>query len=73
VLLHGRPMWGGRWIDRGYVERLQESFRVLAPDLLGHGNSDKPHDPAAYGNPGIAADVLAVLDAESVDTAHVRG
>jgi pimeloyl-ACP methyl ester carboxylesterase len=73
VLLHGYPMWGGRWIDRGYVDRLQQRFRVIVPDLLGHGESDKPHDPAAYGNPNIAADVRAVLDAEGVGAAHVWG
>jgi len=73
VLLHGYPMWGGRWIDRGYVDRLQHRFRVIVPDLLGHGESDKPHDPAAYGNPSVAAGVLAVLDSERVGVAHVWG
>lgn len=73
VLLHGHPMWGDRWADRGYVERLQDRFRLIVPDLLGHGDSDKPHDPAAYGNPNIAADVLAILDAEGVHAAHLWG
>jgi pimeloyl-ACP methyl ester carboxylesterase len=73
VLLHGHPMWGGRWLDRGYVERLQDRFRLLVPDLLGHGDSDKPSEAAAYGNPNIAADVLAILDAEGVGAAHVWG
>lgn len=73
VLLHGHPMWGGRWADRGYVAGLQDRFRVIIPDLLGHGDSDKPHDPAAYGDPNIAADVLAVLDAEQTGAAHVWG
>lgn len=73
VLLHGHPMWGGRWVDRGYVAALQDRFRVIVPDLLGHGDSDKPHDTAAYGDPNIAADVLAVLDREQADSAHVWG
>lgn len=73
VLLHGHPMWGDRWIDRGYVDGLQDLFRLIVPDLLGHGDSDKPHDPAAYGNPNIAADVVAILDAEGVDAAHLWG
>lgn len=73
VLLHGHPMWGDRWIDTGYVARLQDTFRVIVPDLLGHGDSDKPHDPDAYGNPNIAADVLAILDAEDVRAAHLWG
>jgi pimeloyl-ACP methyl ester carboxylesterase len=73
VLLHGFPMWGDRWIDRGYVDRLQQRFRVIVPDLLGHGQSDKPHDPAAYGNSNVAADVRAVLDSEGISAAHVWG
>ncbi len=73
VLLHGYSMWGGRWVDRGYVSGLQDRFRVIVPDLLGHGDSDKPHDPAAYGNPNIATDVLAVLNAEGVNSAHLWG
>ena len=73
VLLHGHPMWGGRWVDRGYVAGLQDRFRLIVPDLLGHGDSDKPHDPGAYGDPHIAADVLAVLDRERTEAAHVWG
>jgi pimeloyl-ACP methyl ester carboxylesterase len=73
VLLHGHPMWGGRWVDRGYVAGLQDRFRVIVPDLLGHGDSDKPHEPAAYGDPRIAADVLAVMEREGAKQAHVWG
>ncbi len=73
LLIHGHPMWGDRWADRGYVQRLQERFRVMVPDLLGHGGSDKPRDPEAYGSPGIAADMVAILDAEGVGAAHVWG
>lgn len=73
LLLHGHPMWGDRWVDRGYVGGLQERFRVIVPDLLGHGRSDKPDDPAAYGNPNIADDVVAILDSEAVVAAHLWG
>jgi len=73
VLLHGHPMWGDRWVDRGYADGLADRFRVVVPDLLGHGDSDKPRALAAYGNPHMAADVLAVLDAEGASAAHVWG
>jgi len=73
VLLHGHPMWGGRWVDRGYVAVLQDRFRVIVPDLLGHGDSDKPHDPCAYGDHRIASDVLAVMEREGAHHAHVWG
>jgi pimeloyl-ACP methyl ester carboxylesterase len=46
---------------------------VIVPDLLGHGESDKPHRPGDYGTPNFAADVIAVMDAEGVQRAHVWG
>jgi pimeloyl-ACP methyl ester carboxylesterase len=62
-----------RWVDRGYVEHFARSFRVIALDPLGHGESNKPHTADAYQMAGCALDVLAVLDAESVREAHVWG
>jgi pimeloyl-ACP methyl ester carboxylesterase len=73
VLIHGHPMWGGRWRDRGYVTVLEKRYRVIVPDLVGYGDSDKPRDPGAYGVPSWASDVIAVLDAEGVEQAHVWG
>jgi len=73
LLLHGFPMWGDRWRDRGYVSVLQGRFHLVVPDLLGHGKSDKPHRPADYGVPNLASDVIAVLDAAGVERAHFWG
>lgn len=36
--------------------------RVISIDARGHGQSDKPHDPAAYDSPAMAADVSALFD-----------
>jgi pimeloyl-ACP methyl ester carboxylesterase len=37
------------WEYNGWLELLSEAGReVIAPDLLGHGEAAKPHDPAAY-------------------------
>jgi pimeloyl-ACP methyl ester carboxylesterase len=39
-------------------------FRLVAPDLRGHGRSDKPEAPDAYREPARwAGDVAAILDA----------
>ena len=46
--------------------------RVLALDCRGHGLSDKPHDPKAYG-PKLADDVIALLDHLGIERAHVHG
>jgi pimeloyl-ACP methyl ester carboxylesterase len=39
VLLHGIPTWGYLW--HGLIPRSAKTHRVLAPDLLGFGYSDK--------------------------------
>jgi pimeloyl-ACP methyl ester carboxylesterase len=49
----------------GVIDRLAASYTVIAPDLLGHGDSDKPrgdYSIAAYAN-GMR-DLLTVLDIE---------
>ncbi len=73
VLLPGWTMSAGDWRDAGYVDRLATSHRVLNVDPLGNGLSDKPHETAAYRHRDVAADVVAVLDAEGVSKAVVWG
>lgn len=49
------------WVSVGVVERLLAAGRrVIAPDARGHGRSEKPHDPARYGEQRMARD-LGVL------------
>src|SRR6516164_5008774 len=43
------------------MARLAKRYRVIAPDLRGFGDSDKPAGP--FGAPDHAADMLALLDA----------
>ena len=61
------------WGDAGYVAPLAGRFRLLRLDPRGQGQSDKPHDPAAYAVRDRVGDVLAVLDAEGIDRAHFWG
>ena len=63
LLLHGIGNSCSTWA--GVIDRLAESHTVIAPDLLGHGASDKPrgdYSIAAYAN-GMR-DLLSVLDIE---------
>ena len=44
------------WIRYGHARLIADAgFRVIMPDLRGHGESDKPHDPACY-KPDVLAD-----------------
>ena len=42
---------------------VERGWHVVAPDLRGHGASDKPTDESAYTLPIFAGDVLALADA----------
>jgi haloalkane dehalogenase len=42
VLLHGNPTWS--FLFRDLIARLSDKFRVVAPDAIGYGLSDKPQD-----------------------------
>jgi len=50
VLVHGfASSFERNWREPGWVDLLEESGRtVVGVDLLGHGEADKPYDPAAY-------------------------
>jgi pimeloyl-ACP methyl ester carboxylesterase len=51
------------WIKYGHAERIAaRGFRVLMPDLRAHGDSAKPHDPAAYPPDVLADDGFALLE-----------
>ncbi|HSS24649.1 MAG TPA: alpha/beta hydrolase [Mycobacterium sp.] len=65
LLIHGIGDNSTTW--EGIHAKLAQRFTVIAPDLLGHGKSDKPradYSVAAYAN-GMR-DLLSVLDIERV-------
>ncbi|TMA26030.1 MAG: alpha/beta fold hydrolase [Deltaproteobacteria bacterium] len=46
LLLHGNPTWS--YLYRKFIARLSWRYRVIAPDHVGFGRSDKPRDPKWY-------------------------
>jgi pimeloyl-ACP methyl ester carboxylesterase len=64
VLVHGfAASTRENWERAGWLQMLvRANRRVVAVDLLGHGESDRPHDDAAYSLDGFAQDVLAVTE-----------
>lgn len=65
VLLHHGFISHGQanWVPCGAVDALVAAKRrVVAIDARGHGESDKPLDPAAYGHPAMARDLMQLAD-----------
>lgn len=46
LLMHGEPSWS--YLYRHIIPRLSDAHRVLAPDLIGFGRSDKPTEKEDY-------------------------
>ncbi len=62
VLLHGFMGAGSHMLDYGRASAFAEQgYRVIVPDFRGHGDSAKPHDPAAYPPDVLAEDGLALV------------
>jgi len=61
LLLHGNPTWA--FLYRDFVEPLKAAgYRVLAPDCIGCGYSDKPRIDAAYTLAHHIADLVSLID-----------
>jgi len=69
VLLHGFPL--GRWIWDAPRAALRDRYRVVTPDLRGHGDSEVTAGP--YLMDALAADVARLLDALHIDRAVIGG
>jgi pimeloyl-ACP methyl ester carboxylesterase len=64
ILIHGyfSNAWTN-WIRYGHAAVLADAgFRVIMPDLRAHGESAKPHDPAAYPPDILADDGFALIE-----------
>lgn len=69
LLLHGWPEFWLTW--EPIMARLAHRFTLIAPDLRGFGDSDKPVGP--YGPDQHASDMLALLEALGLPKVGVVG
>jgi haloacetate dehalogenase len=73
VLLHGFPQTGHMW--RKVMPALAERFDVVAPDLRGYGDSDRP--TTGYDKRSMATDIAEVIGALGIGpvilVGHDRG
>lgn len=71
VLLHGKNFGAFYWA-RTIALLLEQGYRVIAPDQIGFGKSDKPRD-YAYSFHALATNTRALLDSLGVDKVSVVG
>ena len=69
VLLHGYPFNRSLW--RHQMAVLQQDYRVIVPDLRGHGESSVPPGPATMEL--MAGDVAGLLDSLDIAQATIGG
>jgi pimeloyl-ACP methyl ester carboxylesterase len=73
VLIHGLDSSARvNWQMPGTIDALARDHQVIAIDLPGYGESDKPDDPAAYGEQWVD-DVILLLDRLNIRKAHIVG
>ena len=70
MLLHGIPTWSYLYND--VIPRLATKYRVIAPDFLGHGWSDR-RDRFDRSLVTQARMIIRLLDALSLDQVHLVG
>ena len=58
MLIHGWPEFSLTWFP--VMQRLSDRFQLFAPDLRGHGQSDKPS--GTFGPDDQAADLISLMD-----------
>ena len=72
VLIHGLLM-NRHMYDHLAPEMAARGIRVITVDLLGHGDSDSPHDMRAYNMTAFADQLAALIDHLELDRPVVGG
>jgi pimeloyl-ACP methyl ester carboxylesterase len=64
LLIHGfATSRAENWRRLGWYGAFErKGYRVVALDQRGHGESDKPHDPAAYSREALLGDIVGLMD-----------
>lgn len=74
VLVHGFASNAeNNWGITGWLDLLARNHRVVALDCRGHGQSDKPHEPAAYAATLMEDDVLGLMDHSGIRRGLLMG
>ncbi len=71
LLLHGFTGCGANWL--GLAHDLEQQYRLILPDLLGHGQSSAPAEDRFYRMEVAAAHLAALVDEAAGGPVHLLG
>lgn len=71
VMLHGFPENSYSW--RHQIPALSKNFKVVAPDLRGYGETDRPKEVSAYHLDNLVSDLTGLIQALGYKKAHIVG
>ena len=69
ICLHG--LWGRGETWKSFIYRYGDKYRIIAPDLRGHGYSDKPD--TSYTGKAMCDDIAQLMDYLNIENAIVLG
>lgn len=72
LLLHGMPDDGSMW-QHQISALLEAGYRVICPDMLGYGMTDKPKEVERYKTTAIVNDFVTLLDILGLEKIHLIG
>ncbi|KAJ3854198.1 epoxide hydrolase [Lentinula lateritia] len=72
LCVHGFPdcWYGWRYQIKPWVQR---GIRVVVPDMLGYGGTDRPENPVEYSTKRLCADLSAILELLAIKKAVLIG
>ncbi len=71
IMVHGWPESSFCW--EGVAAEMDSSFRIIAPDLRGLGDSERTMDLLSYRKNQLGKDIIAIADALDIDTFYLVG
>ncbi len=72
LLIHGMPDTSLIWKDLAPA-LIKDGYRVVAPDMIGYGKSDKPQETERYAGEHVVADTLAIIDTLGLKNIDIVG
>ena len=73
IMIHGFAAYIDiNWRLPNWIKTLKDENRLILMDCRGHGKSDKPTDPAQYGNK-MLEDIIKLMDHLSIEKSNFFG